>query len=68
MDQSDFPFLNIDSLEMIPHFYVFGFGMKHWILCNTYVTGAVTLKCDMCILLTKVAHGVCDPKGAESNN
>jgi hypothetical protein len=36
--------------------------MEHWVLCNTYGTGAVTLKWDMGILLTKVAHGVCDPK------
>jgi hypothetical protein len=47
---------------MIPHFYVLGFGMKHWVLCNTYGTGAITMKCDMGILLTKVTHGVCDPK------
>jgi hypothetical protein len=38
------------------------FGMEHWVLCNTYGTGAVTLKWDMSILLTKVTHGVCDPK------
>jgi hypothetical protein len=47
---------------MIPHLYVLGFGMEHWVLCNTYGTGAVTLKWDMGILLTKVSHGVCDPK------
>jgi hypothetical protein len=23
---------------MIPHFYVLGFGMKHWVLCNAYVS------------------------------
>jgi hypothetical protein len=32
------------------------------ILCNTYGIGAITLKWDMGILLTKVTHGVCDPK------
>jgi hypothetical protein len=32
------------------------------VFCNTYGTGAVTLKRDMGILLTKVTHGVCDPK------
>jgi hypothetical protein len=37
--------------------------MEHWILCNAYGTGAITLKWDMGILLTKVIHGVCDPKG-----
>jgi hypothetical protein len=47
---------------MIPHFHVHGFGMEHWVLCNTYGTSAVTLKWDMGILLTKVAHGVCNPK------
>jgi hypothetical protein len=43
-------------------FYVLGFGMEHWILCNTYGTGTITLKWNMIILLTKVTHGVCDPK------
>jgi hypothetical protein len=32
------------------------------VLCNAYGTGAVTLKWDMGILLTKNTHGVCDPK------
>jgi hypothetical protein len=36
--------------------------MEHWVLCNTYDTNAITLKWDMGILLTKVAHGVCDSK------
>jgi hypothetical protein len=36
--------------------------MEHWVLCNTYGTGAITLKWDMGILLTKVIHGLCDPK------
>jgi hypothetical protein len=47
---------------MIPHFYVLGFGMENWVLCYTYGTGVVTLKWNMGILLTKVTHGVCDPK------
>jgi hypothetical protein len=62
LNQSDFPFLNVVSQEMIPHFYVLGFGMEHWVLCNTYDTGAVSLKWDMGILLTKATHGVCDSK------
>jgi hypothetical protein len=62
MNQSYLPFLYIVSQKMISHFYVFGFGMKHWVLCNTYGTGAVTLKWEMGILLTKVTHGVCDQK------
>jgi hypothetical protein len=36
--------------------------MEYWVFCNAYGTGAVTLKWDMGILLTKVTHGVCDPK------
>jgi hypothetical protein len=62
MDQGYLPFLYIISQKMIPHFYVLGFGMEHWVLCNACGTGAVTLKWDMGILLTKVTHGVCDPK------
>jgi hypothetical protein len=62
MDHRKFPFLHIVSQEIIPHFYVLGFGMKHWVLCNAYGTGAITLKWDMGILLTEVGHGVCDPK------
>jgi hypothetical protein len=62
MDQGYLPFLYIVSQKMISHFYVLGFGMEHWVLYNTYGTVAVTLKWDMGILLTKVAHGVCDPK------
>jgi hypothetical protein len=62
MDQSYLSFLYVISLKMIPHFYVLGFVMEHWVLCNTYGNGVVTLKWNMGILLTKVMHGVCDPK------
>jgi hypothetical protein len=62
MDQGYLPFLYIVSQKMILHIYVLGFGMEHWVLCNTYGTGAITLKWDMGILLTKVTHGVGDPK------
>jgi hypothetical protein len=62
MDRRDFSFLYVVSQEMLPHFYVLGFGVEHWILCNTSGTSAITLKWDMCIFLTKVNHGVCDPK------
>jgi hypothetical protein len=61
MDQSYFPFLYVVSQKMTPHFYVLDFGMENWVLCNTYSTGAVTLKWNMGIL-TKVTHGVCDPE------
>jgi hypothetical protein len=47
MDQSYLSFLNVVSQKMIPHFYVFGFGMEHWVLGNAYGTGAITLKWDM---------------------
>jgi hypothetical protein len=62
MDQSYLSFLYVDSQKMIPHFYVLGFGMEHRVLCNTYGTGAITLKWDMGILLTKVTHGVLNLK------
>jgi hypothetical protein len=62
MDQGYLPFFYIVYQKMISHFYVLGFGMEQWVLWNTYGTGAVTLKWDMGILLTKVTHGVCDPK------
>jgi hypothetical protein len=62
MDQGYLTILYVVSHKMIPHFYVLGFGMKHWVLCKAYGTGVITLKWDMGILLTKVTHGVCDPK------
>jgi hypothetical protein len=62
MNKGYLPFLYVVSQKMIPHFYVLVFGMEHWVLCNTYGTGAITLKWDMGILLAKVTHGVCDPK------
>jgi hypothetical protein len=52
MDQSYLPFLYVVSQKMIPHFYVFGFGMEHWVLYNTYGTGVVKFKWNMGILLT----------------
>jgi predicted CxxxxCH...CXXCH cytochrome family protein len=61
MDQGYFSFLYVVSQKMIPHFYVLGFGMEHWVLRNTYGTSAITLKWNMGILLTKVTHGVDDP-------
>jgi hypothetical protein len=53
MDQSYLPFLYVVSQKVTPHFYVLGFGMKHWVLRNTYGTSVVTLKWDIGILLTK---------------
>jgi hypothetical protein len=57
MDQGYLTFVYIVSQKMIPHFYVLGFGMEHWVLCNAYGTGAITLKWDL-----MVTNGVCDPK------
>jgi hypothetical protein len=62
MDQSHLPFLYIVSQKMIRHLYVLGFGVKNWVLCYTYGIVTVTFKWDKGILLTKVTHGVCDPK------
>jgi hypothetical protein len=62
MDQSYLSFLYVVSQKIVPHFYVLGFGMEHWVLCNAYGTGAITLKWDTSIHLTKVTHGICDPK------
>jgi hypothetical protein len=62
MDQGYLPFLYVASQKIKSHFYVLGFGMEHGVICNTYDTGAITLKWDMGILLTKVTHGICDPK------
>jgi hypothetical protein len=62
MDQGYLPFLYMVSQKMVFHFYVFGFGMEHWVLCNAYGTCAITLKWDTSILLTKVTHGICDLK------
>jgi hypothetical protein len=68
MDQIYLSFLYIVSQKMIPHFYVLGFGLEHWVLCNAYGTSAITLKWDMGILLTKVAHGVCDRMELRATN
>jgi hypothetical protein len=62
MDQGYLPFLYIVSQKMVSHLYVLGFRMQHWVLCNVHGTSAITLKWDTGILLTKVTHGVCDPK------
>jgi hypothetical protein len=62
MDLSYLPFLYVVSQKMIPHFHMLGFGMDNWVFWYTYGTGAVTMKWNMGILLTKVTHGVCDPK------
>jgi hypothetical protein len=51
-------FFHIVSQEMIPHFYVFGSGVKHWVFSYAYGTGAITKKWDLGALLTKVSQSV----------
>jgi hypothetical protein len=43
---------------MIPHFYAFGSGVKHWVFGYAYGTGAITKKWDLGALLTKVSQSV----------
>jgi hypothetical protein len=54
--------LNIISQKMVPHFYVFGSGVKHGIFGNTNGTHAITHERHMGTLLTKITQHVCDPK------
>jgi hypothetical protein len=54
--------LNILSQKVVPHFYMFGSGVKHGIFGNTNGTRAITHKRNMGTLLTKVTQRVCDPK------
>jgi hypothetical protein len=58
MAQHNGPFLHIVSQEMVPHFYVFGSGMKYWVFNYAYGTGAITKKWDLRALLTKVSQSV----------
>jgi hypothetical protein len=43
---------------MIPQFYVFGSGVKHWVFGYAYGTGAIIKKWDLGALLTKVSPSV----------
>jgi hypothetical protein len=58
MTQHNGSFFHIVPQEMIPHFYVFGSGMKHWVFSYAYGTGAITKKWDLGALLTKVFQSV----------
>jgi hypothetical protein len=51
-------FFHIVPQEMIPHFYVFGSGMKHWVFRYAYATGAITKKWDLGALFTKVSQNI----------
>jgi hypothetical protein len=46
--------LNIVSQEVVPHFYVFGSGVKHRVFGNTNGTRAIAHERYMGTLLTKV--------------
>jgi hypothetical protein len=62
MDEVDVSLLNIISQKVVPHFYVFGSGVKHGVFGNTNGTRAITNERYMGTLLTKVTQRVCDPK------
>jgi hypothetical protein len=62
MTQHNGPILHIVSQEMVPHFYVFGSGMKYWVFRYAYGTGAITKKWDLGALRTKVSRSVWDPQ------
>jgi hypothetical protein len=62
MDEVYVSLLNIVSQEVVPHFYVFGSGVKHGVFGNTNGTLAIKHEMYMGTLLTKVTQRVCDPK------
>jgi hypothetical protein len=62
MDEVYVSLLNIISQKVVPHFYVFGSGVKHGIFGNTNGTRAITHERYMGTLLTKITQRVCDPK------
>jgi hypothetical protein len=62
MDEVYVSLLNIISQKMVPHFYVFGSGVKHEIFSNTNGTRAITHERYMGTLLTIVTQRVCDAK------
>jgi hypothetical protein len=62
MDEVYVSHFNIVSQEVVPHFYVFGSGVKHGVFGNINGTRAITHERYMGTLLTKVTQRVCDPK------
>jgi hypothetical protein len=62
MDEVYVSLLNIVSQKVVPHFYMFGSGVKHGIFGNTNGTRAITHERHMGTLLTKATQRVCDPK------
>jgi hypothetical protein len=65
MDEVYVSLLNIISQKVVPHFYMFGSGVKHGIFGNTNGTRAITHERYMGTLLTKITQRVCDPKQLE---
>jgi hypothetical protein len=62
MDEVYVSLINIISQKVVPHFHVFGSGVKHEVFGNTNGTRAITHERYMGTLLTKVIQRVCDPK------
>jgi hypothetical protein len=62
MDVINISLLNIVSQEAVPHFYMFGSGVKHRGFGNTDGTRAITHERYMGTLLTKVTQSVYDPE------
>jgi hypothetical protein len=62
MDEVYVSLLNIVTQKVVPHFYMFGSGVKHVIFGNANGTRAITHEMHMGTLLTKVTQRVCDPK------
>jgi hypothetical protein len=62
MDDVYVSLLSIVSQEVVPHLYVFGFGVKHRVFGNTNGTRAIKHERYMGTLLTKVTQHVYDPK------
>jgi hypothetical protein len=62
MDEVYVSLLNIVSLKVVPHFYMFGSGVNHGIFGNTNGTRAITHERHMGTLLTKITQRLCDPK------
>jgi hypothetical protein len=62
MDEIYVSLLNIIAQKVVPHFYMFGSGVKHEVFGNTNGTRAITYERYMGTLLTKVTQRVCDPK------
>jgi hypothetical protein len=54
MDEVYVSLLNIISQKVVPHFYVFGSGVKHGIFANTNGTCGITHERYMGTLLTKI--------------